>query len=129
MWTTIRARLRAIDATLLLGLRRLDGVDFTQVDWNTTTIDVLTVETASAELTKFLEARGFARVFCVALDSVFVAARLKKVAAGLKARATDWYGRIGRYTGAAVHLGRPRGVLGGHAPGTVLRRVHADAVR
>ena len=43
------------------------------VDWNTTTIDVLTVETASAELTKFLEARGFARVFCVALDSVFVA--------------------------------------------------------
>ena len=46
----------------------------TQVDWNTTTIDVLTVETASAELTKFLEARGFARVFCVALDSVFVAA-------------------------------------------------------
>ena len=44
------------------------------VDWNTTTIDVLTVETASAELTAFLEARGFARVFCVALDSVFVAA-------------------------------------------------------
>ena len=30
---------------------------------------------------------------------------------------------------AAVHLGRPRGVLGGHAPGTMLRRVHADAVR
>ena len=66
------------------------GLISTQVDWNTTTIDVLTVETASAELTKFLEARGFARVFCVALDSVFVAARLKK-------RATDWYGRIGRY--------------------------------
>ena len=65
------------------------GLISTQVDWNTTTIDVLTVETASAELTKFLEARGFARVFCVALDSVFVAARLKK-------RATDWYGRIGR---------------------------------
>ena len=56
---------------------------------NATTIDVLTVETASAELTAFLEARGFARVFCVALDSVFVAARLKK-------RATDWYGRLGR---------------------------------
>ena len=60
------------------------------VDWNATTIDVLTVETASAELTKFLEARGFARVFCVALDSVFVAARLK-------ARATAWYGSIGRF--------------------------------
>ena len=60
------------------------------VDWNTTTIDVLTVETASAELTAFLEARGFARVLCVALDSVFVAARLKK-------RATDWYGRLGRF--------------------------------
>jgi hypothetical protein len=53
------------------------GLISTQVDWNTTTIDVLTVETkvetASAEITKFLEARGFARVFCVALDSVFVA--------------------------------------------------------
>ena len=62
----------------------------TQVDWNTTTIDVLTVETASAELTKFLEGKGFARVFCVALDSVFVAARLKK-------KATDWYRRQGRF--------------------------------
>ena len=60
------------------------------VDWNTTTIDVLTVETASAELTAFLEGKGFARVFCVALDSVFVAARLKK-------RATEWYGRLGRF--------------------------------
>ena len=60
------------------------------VDWNATTIDVLTVETASAELTAFLEGKGFARVFCVALDSVFVAARLKK-------RATDWYGRLGRF--------------------------------
>ena len=46
----------------------------TQVDWNATTIDVLTVETASAELVAFLEGKGFARVFCVALDSVFVAA-------------------------------------------------------
>ena len=45
----------------------------TQVDWNATTIDVLTVETASAELVAFLEGKGFARVFCVALDSVFVA--------------------------------------------------------
>jgi FkbM family methyltransferase len=60
------------------------------VDWNTTTIDVLTVETASAELTAFLEGKGFARVFCVALDSVFVAARLKK-------KATDWYRRQGRF--------------------------------
>ena len=50
------------------------GLIFTQVDWNATTIDVLTVETASAELVAFLEGKGFARVFCVALDSVFVAA-------------------------------------------------------
>ena len=59
------------------------------VDWETTAIDVLTVERASAELITFLAARGYARVLCVALDSVFVAERLR-------GRAADWYGRVGK---------------------------------
>ena len=73
------------------------------VDWNATTIDVLTVETASAELTAFLEGKGFARVFCVALDSVFVAPVWKSTFyAAFASMPARWRGDTGSTSGALV---------------------------
>ncbi len=42
------------------------------INWQTTTIDVMTVEKATYELVDFLKSKGMAQALCSSLDSIFV---------------------------------------------------------